>query len=139
MPHVHLPPWGFLAQASNTHLQCCSCCSRDHITPGGALVALVYHCYFICTHYNAQVLPTPCYSVLSCIHCRTVWCRPAVVCSIAELLQLTSLYLLHGGLQPDLDISHWSSLRSLAELKLLPGEDGGLNSQQVGFHASPTL
>jgi hypothetical protein len=57
-----------------------------------------------------------------------------VVCSIAELLQLTSLHLLHGGLGPDVDLSHWSSLRSMAELKLLPGEEGGLNEQQVnGF------
>jgi hypothetical protein len=55
----------------------------------------------------------------------------AVVCSVAELLRLTSLHLLHGGLGPEVDLSHWSSLRSLAELKLLPGEEGGLNEQQV--------
>jgi len=56
----------------------------------------------------------------------------AVVCAVAELLQLTSLHLLHGGLDPALDLSHWSSLRSLAELKLLPGEEGGLRDEQVG-------
>jgi hypothetical protein len=56
----------------------------------------------------------------------------AVVCAVAELLQLTSLQLLHGELQPGLDISHWSSLRRLAELKLLPGEEAGLRDEQVG-------
>jgi hypothetical protein len=55
----------------------------------------------------------------------------AVVCAIAELLHLTSLHLLHGGLHPGVDVSHWTSLRSLAELKLLPGEEGGLRAQQV--------
>lgn len=55
----------------------------------------------------------------------------AVVCAIAELLQLTSLHLLHGSLHPEVDVSHWTSLRSLAELKLLPGEEGGLRALQV--------
>lgn len=55
-----------------------------------------------------------------------------MVCAVAELLQLTSLQILHGSLQPDVDLSHWTSLRSLAELKLLPSEEGGLRDEQVG-------
>lgn len=64
---------------------------------------------------------------------------PAVVCAIAELLQLTSLHLLHGGMGPDVDLSHWRSLRSLAELKLLPGEEGGLNEQQASKLAATVV
>lgn len=54
-----------------------------------------------------------------------------MVCAIAELLHLTSLHLLHGSLHPEVDVSHWTSLRSLAELKLLPGDEGGLRAPQV--------
>lgn len=78
----------------------------------------------------ADSLQIPCAVVVRCaavLRCAVA----AVVCSIAELLQLTSLHLLHGDLGPEVDLSHWSSLRSLAELKLLPGEEGGLNELQV--------
>jgi hypothetical protein len=92
----------------------------------------------------------PCNAQLCCIHLQlTPWGAAlfgvccllpvAVVCAVAELLHLTSLQLLHGELQQGLDISHWSSLRSLAELKLLPGEEGGLRNQQVGRGCSTTI
>lgn len=55
-----------------------------------------------------------------------------LVCAIAELLQLTSLHILHGSLTRDLYIAQWSSLKHLAELKLLPAEAGGLTDAQVG-------
>ncbi|KAF6251163.1 hypothetical protein COO60DRAFT_1645356 [Scenedesmus sp. NREL 46B-D3] len=54
-----------------------------------------------------------------------------LVCAIAELMQLTSLHLLHGSLQPGLALAHWSSLGQLAELKLLPAEQAGLGDAQL--------
>lgn len=51
--------------------------------------------------------------------------------AVAELLQLTSLQVLHGSLAEGVDVSHWSSLRSLADLKLLPSEEAGLCDAQV--------
>jgi hypothetical protein len=133
MLHVNRCHAGCLHQATNGRLSGLSC-SCDLINPGGKTLVVAQ------VHMPHNMLrPTVNDLMLSCSsHCVTVWCCPAVVCSIAELLQLTSLHLLHGGVQPGLDISHWSSLRSLAELKLLPGEDEGLGSQQVGGFASTT-
>eukprot|EP00878_Enallax_costatus_P023244 GHUV01024713.1.p1 GENE.GHUV01024713.1~~GHUV01024713.1.p1 ORF type:complete len:205 (+),score=74.33 GHUV01024713.1:49-663(+) len=54
-----------------------------------------------------------------------------MVCALAELLHLTSLHVLQGSIQPAVDISHWSSLHNLAELKLLPYEQAGLLDQQL--------
>lgn len=54
-----------------------------------------------------------------------------LVCAIAELMQLTSLQLLHGSIAPGLVLAHWSSLKQLAELTLLPAEQAGLGDAQV--------
>jgi hypothetical protein len=48
-------------------------------------------------------------------------------------MQLTSLHLLHGSLAPGLVLEHWSSLKQLQELKLLPAEQAGLADAQVGL------
>lgn len=53
------------------------------------------------------------------------------MCAIAELMQLTSLQLLHGSIAPGLVLAHWSSLKQLAELTLLPAEQAGLGDAQV--------
>jgi hypothetical protein len=50
-------------------------------------------------------------------------------------MQLTSLQLLHGSLQPGLALAHWSSLKQLQELKLLPAEQAGLGDAQVSWTA----
>ncbi|WIA20306.1 hypothetical protein OEZ85_006138 [Tetradesmus obliquus] len=54
-----------------------------------------------------------------------------LVCAIAELMQLTSLQLLHGSIAPGLVLAHWSSLKQLAELTLLPAEQAGLGDAQL--------
>ncbi|WIA40594.1 hypothetical protein OEZ86_013934 [Tetradesmus obliquus] len=54
-----------------------------------------------------------------------------LVCAIAELMQLTSLQLLHGSIAPGLVLAHWSSLKQLAELTLLPAEQTGLGDAQL--------
>jgi hypothetical protein len=54
-----------------------------------------------------------------------------LVCAVAELMQLTSLHVMRGSVQPGLVLAHWSSLKQLAELKLLPAEHAGLGDAQV--------
>lgn len=44
--------------------------------------------------------------------------------------------MLHGALAPTADVSHWSSLRGLRELKLLPAQEGGCRDAQLGQLAS---
>jgi hypothetical protein len=88
-----------------------------------------------CSHLPQQHTHTnPC-SIHVLLSCRldfdSIQVSQRLVCAIAELMQLTSLQLLHGSLQPGLALAHWSSLKQLQELKLLPAEQAGLGDAQV--------